>query len=58
MNPIYAVLVVFILCAGVCFIVANKRKSNIPFWVTAGFLAGPFAIPFVFFAKPDKHRAV
>ena len=33
-----------------CFIAA-KRKANKPFWLAMGILFGPFALPFVFFAK-------
>jgi len=55
MSPIYAVLIFFIICTGVCYSVAKKRKANVPFWVVMGCLFGPLAIPFVFFSKPKTH---
>ncbi len=43
-----------VLSAGICFSIAKKRGLKKPFWVVMGAVFGPFAIPFVFIAKP-KH---
>lgn len=55
MLPIYVLPLFFIVCAGVCYFIAKKRKANIPFWIVMGSLFGPLAIPFVFFSKPKDH---
>jgi hypothetical protein len=55
MNPIYAVLLIFIICTGICYSVAKKRNAKVSFWVVMGALFGPLAIPFVFFSKPVGH---
>ena len=36
----------------VCYRVSASRSADRRFWTIAGLLCGPFAIPFVFFAKP------
>jgi len=36
------------------YLVAGKRGANKKFWVIMGMLFGPLAIPFVFFARPEK----
>ena len=41
----------FGLCLG---FIAEKRGVKVPFWVLMGAVFGPFAIPFVFFAKPKE----
>jgi hypothetical protein len=33
------------------YLIAAERGSNKTFWAIMGFVFGPFAIPFVFFAK-------
>jgi len=33
------------------YFIAAKRNANKPFWLAMGILFGPFALPFVFFAK-------
>jgi hypothetical protein len=33
------------------YTIASKRNANKPFWLAMGILLGPFALPFVFFAK-------
>jgi hypothetical protein len=55
MNPAYVVVLIFIICTGVCYSVAKKRKAKVSFWVVMGALFGPLAIPFVFFSKPKNH---
>jgi ethanolamine transporter EutH len=53
--PLPAVLIFGTLASAyVCYIVAKERHANARFWVWAGVLLGPFAIPFVFFSKPAK----
>ncbi len=48
----YLVLLVISICfAGLLYLIADKRGSNKIFWGIMGFVFGPFAIPFVFFAK-------
>ena len=48
----YLVLILIsILFAGLLYLIAAKRGSNKIFWAIMGFFYGPFAIPFVFFAK-------
>jgi hypothetical protein len=45
-------VIVSIFCGAFCYLIAQKKQAN-PFnWLLIGLLAGPFAIPFVFFAKP------
>ncbi len=50
---------VYILLLGigialVPYFIAARRGANKTFWFLMGLLFGPFAIPFVFFAKTDK----
>lgn len=33
------------------YFIAAKRKANKVFWLVMGLVFGPFALPFVFFAK-------
>ncbi len=48
----YLVLLVISICfAGLLYLIAAKRGANKIFWAIMGFVFGPFAIPFVFFAK-------
>ncbi len=47
-------LILFIISfcfAGILYLIADKRGSNKTLWAIMGFVFGPFAIPFVFFAK-------
>ena len=46
--------VFFLICGGVCYLVAKQRKANAGFWVVMGAMIGPLAIPFVFFARPQS----
>jgi len=34
--------------------IAGKRGAKVMFWAIMGAVFGPFAIPFVFFAKTDQ----
>jgi ethanolamine transporter EutH len=48
-----AVLVVLsVISIILCYLVAKERRANTTFWVIAGLIVGPLAIPFVFFSKP------
>jgi hypothetical protein len=48
----YLVLLVISICfSGLLYLIADNRGSNKMFWAIMGFFFGPFAIPFVFFAK-------
>jgi len=46
-----ALLIISICFAGLLYLIADKRGANKIFWSFMGFVFGPFAIPFVFFAK-------
>ena len=35
-----------------CGYIAARRKARVVYWSIMGFAFGPFALPFVFFAKP------
>ena len=48
----YFILIIISFCfAGILYLIAAKRGANKIFWGIMGFVFGPFAIPFVFFAK-------
>jgi hypothetical protein len=48
----YLILIILSLVfAGLLYLIAEKRGADKVFWAIMGFLFGPFAIPFVFFAK-------
>ena len=36
--------------------IADKRGAKVMFWGIMGAVFGPLAIPFVFFAKNDRHN--
>lgn len=46
-------LAISLLFAGILYLIAAKRGAHKAYWAVMGFLFGPFAIPFVFFAKTD-----
>ncbi len=52
MSVIFGLAIVTLCSTLVCYSVAKKRRANVPFWVVMAVLIGPFAVPFVFFAKP------
>ena len=52
MALFYASIIVTIISTAICYFVAKQRKANAVFWLVMGAALGPFAIPFVFFAKP------
>jgi hypothetical protein len=51
MPVTYALVMINILCIVVCYQIAKERQANIRFWGWMAVLFGPFAVPFVFFAK-------
>jgi ABC-type uncharacterized transport system permease subunit len=46
--------VIFIGSAIICHAIAGKRGANRVRWGIIGALLGPIAIPFAYFAKPQK----
>lgn len=52
MSPTAVLLVVFVICTAVCYLVAKKKNADTPFWVVMGIMLGPLAVPAVFFSKP------
>lgn len=47
-------IAVSLFFAGVLYLIAAKRGARKGFWAVMGFLFGPLAIPFVFFAKKER----
>lgn len=45
-------LLVSLASAVLCGFIAARRKARWVWWSVMGFAFGPFALPFVFFAKP------
>ena len=45
-------LIVTLLSAWACYLIAQSRSADRLFWTVLGLLIGPFAIPFAFFSKP------
>ena len=37
----------------ICYLVSKHRGASTHYWIAAGVLLGPLAIPFVFFSKPE-----
>ena len=50
---VYLILIAAFFGALLYFIAA-KRNADTTFWLVMGILFGPFALPFVFFAKPNE----
>ena len=46
-------LVLSAVFAVICGFIASRRKARVSFWAVMGFAFGPFALPFVFMAKPQ-----
>ena len=46
-----ALFLLSVACGVICYFVAMKRGARKSYWFLMGLLAGPFAIPFVFFSK-------
>jgi len=47
-------LLISIGCALICGLIAARRRARWVYWSVMGFAFGPFALPFVFFAKPKN----
>jgi hypothetical protein len=47
-------IIVSLLSMLICYQIAKSRKADRWYWLFAGLLFGPFAIPFVFFANPNQ----
>jgi predicted Kef-type K+ transport protein len=55
-NMLLISLVISAVFAAICGVIASRRKLRVVFWVVMGFAFGPFALPFVFGAKPVSKR--
>lgn len=55
-SPFVLVLIV-VLCSGICYYIAKARGAKTSFWVLMGALFGPFAVPFALFSKPMSTRS-
>jgi ABC-type dipeptide/oligopeptide/nickel transport system permease component len=47
-------LVVSLACAVLCGVIAARRRLRWVYWSVMGFAFGPFALPFVFLARPKS----
>jgi ABC-type dipeptide/oligopeptide/nickel transport system permease component len=47
-------LLVSLACALLCGFIAARRQARWVYWSVMGFAFGPFALPFVFLAKPKS----
>jgi len=45
-------VIISVACALLCGFIASRRHLRVPFWAVMGFAFGPFALPFIFLAKP------
>lgn len=43
-------------CAVLCGLIATRRRARVGYWSVMGFIFGPFALPFVFRAKPAEKK--
>jgi ABC-type dipeptide/oligopeptide/nickel transport system permease component len=54
-GPLLVVsLLVSLACALLCGFIAARRQARWVYWSVMGFAFGPFALPFVFLAKPKS----
>ena len=52
-GPLLAIsLLISAVCALLCGFIAVRRRARWVYWSVMGFAFGPFALPFVFMAKP------
>jgi hypothetical protein len=51
---IVLLIIVNLLSMVICYQVARSRKADRWYWLILGLLLGPFAVPFVFFARPNQ----
>ena len=56
MTIFIALVIVIIVSATICFYIAKGKNLNAQYWVLAGLLIGPFAIPFVFLANSKQEK--
>lgn len=54
MNIVIFLLIVVIVSAEACYLLAKRRGANVAYWIVMGACFGPLAIPFALFAKPKK----
>ncbi len=57
MNVGIFLVLLSIVSASICFSIAKKRGVNPTFWVILATVVGPFAVPFVFLAKPQVNAS-
>ena len=50
-------LLTSLACAVLCGAIAARRRARWVYWSVMGFAFGPFALPFVFMAKPKAPEA-
>jgi len=56
-GPLLAIsLLISAVCALLCGIIAARRQARWVYWSVMGFAFGPFALPFVFLAKPKPPK--
>lgn len=51
MTILIFLIIAILLSTIVCYFVARSKNLNVQYWVLAGCLLGPFAIPFIFLAN-------
>jgi hypothetical protein len=49
-------LLISVGCALLCGVIAARRRARWVYWSVMGFAFGPFALPFVFMAKPKPPK--
>jgi hypothetical protein len=54
-HPMVAALLSALFFSLLLYYIAGKRGANRKFWLVMGLVFGIFALPFVFFAKTDRH---
>lgn len=52
MISAFLLVAINVFCVYVCYVIAKERGANVRFWGYMAVLFGPFAVPFVCFAKP------
>lgn len=50
-------LLISLACAVLCGVIAAHRQARWVYWSAMGFAFGPFALPFVFLARPKSPPA-
>ena len=49
-----SIAIISLIFAVLFYKIAEKRQADKVFWAIMGFLFGPFALPFLFFAKKQR----